>query len=190
MTKLRNIAFGLLMLLYIAYPISLIQGYATVAQEGQLYRLRPMPVDPFDHFRGSYVTLSYENRIPYPQANEYFSRDQVVYLQLEVDDTGYAQFTQPTAEQPNTPHYFRTRIQRVTESDLYFKVPDNMQRYFLPAEMAQLAEDAYREMANRNAAPNSIYINMRVLNGEIVIEELYLEELPVLDYLRQQLDNN
>ncbi|MEM1322825.1 MAG: GDYXXLXY domain-containing protein [Bacteroidota bacterium] len=188
MHQFKQIVFWVLMITYIAYPLSLIQGYVNVAEQGQAFRLRPRPVDPFDNFRGSYVTLSYDNFLDYPSADQQFHLDKVIYLQLNQEADGFAQFSTPTAEPPGHSSYFRTRITQLSENGLRFQIPDNLQRYYLPADMALLAERAYRELARRNAPPNSIYIDIRVKDGQIVIEELFLEELPIKTYLRQKLE--
>jgi len=121
MLSLRNIAFGLLMLLYLGYPLSMIMGVEQINVEGHSYRIRPIPVDPFDAFRGAYLTLSYNTRINYPQANTAFKKDQIVFVELAKDSSGYDYFAKAEPQAPNHSAYFKTKVHRVDSNQVSIK---------------------------------------------------------------------
>ena len=185
MLSLRNIAFALLMLLYLGYPLSMIQGVEQISIEGHSYRIRPIPVDPFDAFRGAYLTLSYNTRIDYPQANEAFKKDQTVYVEMDRDSLGYHYFASVQANPPSHSAYFKTQINRVDSNRVSIKTPDNITRYFLPEKWAKKAEKAYWDRNRRGTDANDVYIDVKVLDGEIMIDELYMDGWPILDFLNQ-----
>jgi len=193
MRYLRIALFAVVMLLYWWFPYSLISGQQKILKQGVLWRFRPMPVDPYDAFRGKYITLSYNARMPYPKA---FATDSTLdpysttfYVSLESDSAGYAYFDQLHLTPPNRSH-FPTRITSQYDSTARISIPENIRRYYLPEDMAPLAEERYRTLSRQNRLqPDSavVYLDVRVWDGKVAIEELYMEGQPIKEYLKLSL---
>jgi hypothetical protein len=54
-------------------------------------------------------------------------------------------------------------------------------RYYMEEKIAPKAENAYRENVNQN----NTYIKTKVKNGSIVIEGLYINDMRIEDYVKQ-----
>jgi hypothetical protein len=56
-------------------------------------------------------------------------------------------------------------------------------RYYLPEDLAPAAEQAYRTLASREPGPTRAWVDVRVRDGHAVLEELYLDGVPVREVL-------
>ena len=184
----RNIIFALVMGLYLAYPIWMISSYESILEGGEVYRFALVPVDPFDAFRGKFIDLRYDGTsaqiVGDPAA---FSKGSLVYLNLIRDSLGYTSFEKAWSERPPLDNFLKARSISHSETNVYFKVP--FDRYYLPEDYAPVAEEVYRNLAGRDSVGVvKAYVDVRIKNGKSVIEELYFENRPILDYLYDVVD--
>lgn len=189
MKQFKNIAFGLTMLIYLWVPFNMIQSVQKVLKEGTVYRFKSIPVDPYDAFRGRYIILNIGSSvISVDQAKEKFNRQQTVYLGIKVDENGFANFENAFAEIPEGQDYVKTTVAHVSPNSITIRFPENMKQYFINEKLAPLAEKTYRELTRNNRTqPDAInaYLDVRILEGTVVIEELYLKGKPIVEYLEQ-----
>jgi hypothetical protein len=182
MNAYRTIGFALVMLLYLAYPYYLIHQQEQILEEGAVFRLPLQPVDPIDAFRGRYLSLNYEApTLPAPQGLE---SGQTIYVTLRRDSLGYAYFDQVFLEAPQGQPYIETTGYPVN-GEVSVDIPENLWRYYLNEKLAPAAEEAYFELVQSGDRREiRAYAQVRVLNGEVRIEEVFLEGEPLRAYLR------
>ncbi|MEZ4883377.1 MAG: GDYXXLXY domain-containing protein [Chitinophagales bacterium] len=179
-------AFFIVMLLYLAYPAYLIATHENTLSTGQVFRFKPRPVDPYDAFRGKYIVLSYEeNSLTYPNAMETFDFNSKVYLEVNTDAQGFAKITNAYTQTPDFSNYIATNVNYVDSNTIYYNLP--FDRYYLNEYDAPVAEQAYNDILrqqNRNDSTTvAAYIDVRVKNGLAIIEELYLQNQLIKEYL-------
>lgn len=181
-------SFALVMLLYLWFPWQMIRNSQQVLQEGVSYRFRPVPVDPYDAFRGRYVQLSFGNiNFPKKPGIEH-KRGQKVYLGLEVDDQGFTRFAELFETPPEGRDYIQSSIQFVSGEFDVVKLPENMLKYYLNEKLAPKAESLYQELVRqdrRDSTAVPAYLDVRVLDGSVLIDELYFEGMAIGDYLEK-----
>ena len=188
MKRVKLIAFILVMVIYLAYPVWLISSYESILEGGEVYRFELIPVDPFDAFRGKYIDLRYEgtsaNIIGDPGD---FSKGSPIYVDIVQDTAGFSKFENAWSQRPDLENYVKTTAISHSEKKVHFKVPFN--RYYLPEDYAPVAEEVYNNLTgNRNVEPMQAYVDVRIKNGKSVIEEIYFEGKPILDYLYDVVD--
>lgn len=175
-----------------ALPISQIQQYQRVVDHGTAYRFRTAPVDPVDPFRGRYVTLRFaaaEIAIP---AGASYPPDQALYAPITVEPSGFA-VLQPPRLQPPEGDYLEVRVaHRVDDTRLRVRLP--FDRYYLNERQApeaeRLAREAMRADRERSLAPS--WAVVRVLSGEAILTELFINGVPVRQRIaeaRQQIES-
>ena len=186
MKLVRNIAFGAVMLLYLWFPYSMIADQQRILKNGEVFRFRPQPIDPYDAFRGRYIILRFvDQTIDFSNAQETFQYDDLVYVKLEKDSLGYYNFSNPSLEKPSAQHFIKTRVLYTNKDQVTVDVPENMQQYYLNEKLAPLAEEKFRELTrDADEGEVNVYLDARVLEGEVLIEELYFEDKPVAEYLK------
>lgn len=191
MSTIRLICFSIVMLVYLWVPFSMITEQENILKEGKTYLFRTRPVDPYDAFRGRYVALSFTgNRISNNEHNANFRQGEKVYTTLKLDSLGYAFFDELSITPPDHPNYIETRVTYIGERQTTLEVPENLRRYYLNEKLAPLAEIAYRQLSRRERNDNgevNAYLQVKVLNGKVLLEELYLKGQPVGEYLRNEI---
>ena len=68
--KYLLIAFACMVLAQLAFPLKMILGREVSLLQGETFLMKVKPLDPYDAFRGRYVTISYEDD-EFPLSQEY-----------------------------------------------------------------------------------------------------------------------
>ncbi|MHA7834769.1 MAG: GDYXXLXY domain-containing protein [Algiphilus sp.] len=173
-------------------PISQIQRYQQVVDHGTAYRFRTAPVDPVDPFRGRYVTLQFTAAEVAVPAGTTYPSDQVLYAPITVEANGFAVLQPPRRQLPEG-DYLRVRIaHRIDSTRLRLRLP--FDRYYLNERLAPEAERLAREAmrADRATSLAPSWAVVRVLEGEAVLTELFIDAVPVrrrIAEARQQIES-
>jgi uncharacterized membrane-anchored protein len=184
MNKLKSsfAFFAVLSVLQFFVPVWMIANREMTLQHGKQFRFRTAPVDPYDAFRGRYVALQFEQNSASVSADEKLAMNQKVYAQLAEDEQGLARIARVTAIRPTDEAYVQCRISSITDSLVYLEFPFN--RYYMDEKLAPAAEAAYREHSRREV--QDVYVTVRVKDGNAVLEELYIEGMPIREFLRRK----
>ncbi len=163
-------------------PGYMIHEQETTLREGTPYRFRTAPVDPYDPFRGRYVRLRIETSAAPAAPGEEISKGDRVYVLLGRDEEGFARLLSASRTPPAQGDYLRLKARYVSGSSVQLVLP--FDRYYAEESLAPEIESAYRRNSRRES--RNAFIAVRVRDGQGVIEELYIEDLPVREYLRRQ----
>ncbi len=180
-------AFIIMALVQLYVPASMIWSQESILKEGEAFKFRTAPVDPYDPFRGKYVTLNFS-------ANEFVSTTdkdwmygQRVYVSLGEDNEGYARILSLSETEPQGSAYVRASVlnqfdigegRRVT-----IRYPFN--RFYMDEFKAYEAELGYRE-AQRDTTQVA-YALVKVKAGEAVLENVFINDEPLADVARRRL---
>lgn len=186
MNRLSGLIMILLFLVQLAVPASMILGREVTLRDGQQFRFRTAPVDPYDPFRGRFVSLNLDAAsVPLPKDMKLKYRQKVL-VRLAVDEAGFAYCRDIVSTPPQEGAYLTARVQSWSKETVRLRLP--FDRYYAEEDLAPEIERAYR--ANSRRGKQEAFITVRVRDGEGVLEELYIAELPVGEYLRQQTTTN
>jgi len=147
-----------------------------ILANGAVYRFRTEPVDPYDPFRGKYINLDVERSIIADAAYR-FEEGEKVYVLLERDEDSFARFAGISEGKPSSADYIELKISYISGNEIEFEIPFG--RYYIDEDYAEEAEAAYWS----ESLDGETFIEVRVLGGHAVLEELFLDGMPVLDYL-------
>ncbi|MDR1689903.1 MAG: GDYXXLXY domain-containing protein [Clostridiales bacterium] len=148
-----------LMLAFCSYTILL--HYDTL-QNGEDYKFSVIPRDPYDPFLGRYVELRTENRVPYSFDGSVF------YALLSKNSLGFAEVSEFTKEKPQSGAYAKNL---------------RLERYYMNEKMAPEAE----KVTMNPDKYDSMYVLVKVKNGNYVIEGLYVDDVPIEDFIASRL---
>ncbi len=168
--------FVIMVVAQLAVPAWMIHARERVLRHGEVYRIRAEPVDPYDAFRGRYVALALRGQ-HVPQLPDPLNRGDVAYVVLTRTSDGYARFASAQRNQPDNPSYLRLTVATVDSDGVRFDLP--FDRFYLNEHLAPAAEAAYRQ--NTRGGRRAAWIDLRVLGGRGVIEELYLDGKPAAE---------
>ncbi len=170
---------GVVAVVQLAVPGWTILQHEEVLREGSEYRFRTAPVDPYDAFRGRYVALGFADTVgPVPDGLE-LQRRMKVFVPLQVDEEGFATLGEATRTRPLEDH-LELRVMWWNAEGVTYELP--FSRFYMEEEAAPEAERVYRE---NNGEGRPAYVTVRVKNGRGVLEELYVDDLPILERLQR-----
>ena len=179
--------FALLAAAQLAVPARMIVAQERTLAAGAVFKFRTRPVDPADAFRGRYVWLSLEPvsvKVPDPDR---WRRHHKAYAVLGTDSNGFATVlrldrARPAGE-PAVP--VRTRWSDVPKGEVFIQWP-GLDRYYMTERKAPAAEAAYREHSVRTN--RACHVTVRVREGHAAIENLFIEDQPILAWLERPPD--
>lgn len=187
----------------ILVPVYVAVSSQNVLNNGKLYKFKPMAYDPFDPFRGKFLRVNYEtNNI---RTKFDFEEGETAFVSIGVDEEGYAFFEEAFKTAPEKGDYLKTtivwsgidaRLQREiemaieeddfslgsldTRSSVSIKIPDNMNKFFINEDDALKAEKVFARQRE------DIYIGVRILDGKAGIEDIYVFDQGILDYIHDK----
>ena len=175
--------FAVVAIAQVVAPAQMILSRESVLKHGAQYRFRTRPVDPYDAFRGRYVQLSVDGAtVPFPSGDGP-TYGETVYVTLGKNADGIAKLTQAFREPPAQGDYIRAKAGMMDDTQHVLNVNLPIDRYYMEEWNAPAAERAYRENSGTNAG--NTYVTVRVYRGEVVVEGLFIGDVPIEEYLRQ-----
>lgn len=183
-SKLILPLFVALGIVQLGVPLSSIWKYEDALKTGKLYKFRTKPVDPYDPFRGRYVALGFENTEANIREGDIIKSRSVAYVELLEDNDGFVKFGHLSKKPPKEGNYLTVKTKYRHDKKSRFDIPFN--RFYMEESVAPQAESAYRKHANgRNEKKVGTFITVRVKSGLGVIEDLYIDNTPVLEFLEK-----
>lgn len=181
-------AFILLVLVQIFVPAKMIFDKEEVLSEGEEYKFKTAPIDPYDPFRGKYITLRYEeNRVEVENENDW-KRGESIYVLLSKDEEGFAHIETGSKEIPSSENnYLKAKVRWVsTDSTHEVTIDYPFDRYYMEESKAKDAEDVYRESqidTNKEA-----YALVRIKAGESVLEDVLIDGVSIQEIVKTRKD--
>jgi len=194
MKKHSLIFLGLIVLIQLAVPYSLIQKKEKIMQEGNICRFLIRPIDPADPFQGRYVRLAYlHDYIPWQEDAELdVSYKGRMYAIIETGEDGFDRFTGWSLERPTGGTYLETRYlggyvqwhqypeHGSTYKGLRIDIP--FDRFYMDEAKAPRAEG----LARTATRSTNCWASVRILNGKAVIEDVFAEGRSLRDRTREK----
>jgi len=164
MKKLLMKALFALIVIQLFVPISMIIGKYNILGTGEEFKFRVYPVDPYDPFRGRYVSLNVMRGIS----------GNGKYGVIAVDEDGFASIVSVTDERPDFGHYV-TSMERGR-----FTLP--IDRYYMDEKFALRAE----RLTQQREGGTEAYVTVRVKNGNLVVSGLFIDGVAIEDIIRNE----
>jgi uncharacterized membrane-anchored protein len=171
----RLIVFIFLALIQLAVPGSLIWKREQTLRRGSIWKFRTAPVDPVDAFRGRYVSLQFEVETQEISPPPNLESGQRVFVILRPNTEGFAEIDQVLSAPPARDDFIEAELSGKTVSLPFDK-------YWVTERDAPAAEAAYRSQSRRDK--RNAFVTVRVFRGEAAMEQLFLDNQPLGEFLR------
>jgi hypothetical protein len=176
--------FGALCLAQLAVSVSMIARYELTLSLGTAFKVRTMPVDPVDAFRGRYVRLRLA--LGPVDLDRSLRGDTTVWVALEEGPDGFAKVAKVWTTRPAPGNYLAARVTplgwRHDASGLNaFQVVLLPDRYYMEESKAPRAEVAVR--GPRRLPQGDAWVTLWVRNGIGAVERLWIDGATVEEYL-------
>lgn len=183
MKLLRIGIFLLIALAQIAVPASVVWKRGQTLAYGRVWKFKTEPIDPIDAIRGRYVAL----RFAAEKARAVSHPDTIpiatpVFVTLKEDSEGFAQVEQISTERIAGDNVIQ--VENGYWSDGWQRVRFPFDKLWVAEKIAPAAETAYWE--NNRRGKENAYVTVRVRDGDAALEQLYIDNQPLAEYLRAQ----
>lgn len=190
MKAIKTLAFVIAVMTVVAQlyvPTSMAKRYADILNTGESYRFKVVPRDPADPFKGRYVRLTFpidtgkiRDLNSKPDLIRMLKRNDTAYAILEKATDNSAKIVDLQKSAPANGDYVKIKMSYHSQNNYRIKLPFN--RYYAEENKAPKIEALiWQDRQNER----EFYADVRVKDGYGVIEELYVEGVPILDYLKQ-----
>ena len=179
------IIFIVVALAQIFIPVQMIQNQELIIDTGVAYKFKTRPVDPTDPFRGKYINLNYEVNT-FKTTDSLWGYEQEVYVYLETDSLGFAKVHQVSKLPLDLDKDYviaQSGWYNKREQQLHFRLPFN--RYYMEETKAYDAEVAVRDR-QRDSIQNLTYALVYVKDGEAVLNDVIIDDIPIKDYVEKE----
>lgn len=178
----RMIVFIVLCFLQICVPGLMIGRREATLRMGTAYRFKTAPVDPHDPFRGRYVALRFEENSAKAEEAA-VKRGRKVFVSIFEGEDGFAKLGEVSLKPPEEGDYVKA-LAGYSSGEGMVRVELPFDRYYMNERKAPAAERAYFS-SNRRGEDGNTYALVKVLDGMAVTEGLYIDGVPVLEYLQE-----
>lgn len=183
-------------------PLYVIVNSQNILSNGTFYKFRPQAYDPVDPLRGNYLRINY-NVGSVPTNDDFEERDEV-YVSIGVDKEGFAFFEEAFKNPPKKGDYLISKVRYVSgleevrtgifgrrsnaispndrgnyKTTVSIDIPDNLTKYFINEDYGLAGEKAFRKERE------SAYIGVRVKSGQCRIQDIYIKDMPIMEYLKK-----
>lgn len=180
-----QITFALMVILQLTIPLKMIFDSENIIKNGDVHYLECMPVDPSDPFRGRYIDLRYkaENQAYKFDNWKQYSRGDILYASM-AQNGDYSEIVQIFTHAPQG-SYVKIKVASKSSNGLYIDIP--LDRYYME-ENAAIASDTLLRF-RREGKNLDIYAKTRTKDGEIMLEEVFVNSIPVGAYITREIQN-
>jgi len=178
--KLLLSIFAAVAIIQLAVPLYMAWHWENILQTGQRFYWQTAPVDPYDAFKGRYIDLQFKENTGQFSDIEPLVYGQTAFALIEENAAGKAYITAITGKPPEEHPYIKVKINYIEGSTAHIQLP--FKRYYLPENIAAAAESAYRQNASQSGLAA-----VRIKDGYGVIEELYIGDKTLTEYLRDYI---
>lgn len=179
-TKHIFIAFIALAIAQLFISSKMIFDNQKIVDEGVVFKFKTVPIDPYDAFRGKYITLNYEIE-SYKTNDQKLERDDNVFITISNDSLGFAKIDSILLDKPDylSPNYFEATVSINYNGIVRLNFP--FDRYYMEETKAQKAEDTLRVLSRENE--RSAYATISILNGTGIVTDVLVENQSIKDYV-------
>jgi len=179
MNSLRILIFCVVALAQLAVPAAMVWQREQTLNHGRVWKFRTAPVGPVDVIRGRYIALRFAAE-EFTATSKFEAGDNFVYAVLKEGVDRFAEIDHLTAEPVRTNDAVPVESVWWSGGKQHVRFPFN--KFWVAEANAPAAERAYAENSRRDN--QNAYVTVRVRDGDAALDQLYLDNQPLSDYLR------
>jgi len=180
MKKIALLIFILVALAQLSVPAMMAWGRIQTLNRGRVWKFKTAPVDPEDAVRGRYVMLRFAAE-DFTQPEKFQTTDQVYAVLKETAD-GFAEIDHLSTTPVSGDNVITVEPGGNWDDRQHIVIP--FTKFWVTEKIAPEAEKAYRENSRRGK--ENAYVTVRVRSGDAALEQLYIDNQPLPEFLRAQ----
>lgn len=158
-----------------------IYKYEDTLQNGEVFYFKPYPVDPRDLLNGRYISLSFgKHKVKCDDKCNEIKNSECFYVGIDNKD-GNITFSNIYLSKPKKGNFLRVVSDSYTTPKReYISFHFLFDRFYMNEYKAKKAEKAYNNLTKND----NFLAKVRVKNGDGVIENIYVNSIPLDRYIK------
>ena len=182
--KIGIATFMLVALVQLYVPAKMILDQEKLLASGTEFKFKTAPIDPYDPFRGKYITLNYaENEITIPKEKDW-TAGETIYVSLTRDKDGFAKIKSVSKEKPAlNATYVKAKVLYVTDNGsnkLTIAYP--FDRFYMEESKAYAAEQAYQQ--SQQDTTKLTYALVNIQNGNAALKDVLMDGTSIREVVK------
>jgi uncharacterized membrane-anchored protein len=179
MKGLSTVIFIVVALAQLGVPASMIWQREQTLAHGRVWKFRTAPVDPVDVVRGRYIALRFAAE-EFNSPEKFTANGDSAYAVLKEGADGFAEVDHLSRQPLSGDNVVTAEPRWWEEGKQHIRFP--FDQFWVTEAKAPAAEKAYA--ANSTREKQNAYATVRVRNGDAALEQLYIDNQALPDYLR------
>lgn len=172
--KIVLTVFALVIIAQLFVPAKMIFDREQILNEGTVLKFRTAPVDPYDPFRGKYITLNFKDDYFMVDDRSDWSSHEKIYAVLEKDSAGFARISNLKKEMPEGGKlYLETNVDYVSYNEDKVMLDFPFNRYYMEESKAYEAELSYRDSQRDSLSVTWAVVS--ILDGQAVLKDVMID---------------
>jgi uncharacterized membrane-anchored protein len=188
--KILTPVFIIVALVQLYIPAKMIWDREDILETGNEYRFRSAAIDPFDPFRGKYITLTFEASTYEVSNGQDWSMGETIYVSLETDKSDFAKIKSVSKEKPSgSQDFVKARVRWVNVSGAnILNIEYPFDRYYMEESKAADAELTY--MQSQRDSSEIVYALVSVKNGDAVLKDVFIDGTSLREIVKLKQESN
>lgn len=175
------IVFILVAAAQLILPAQMIFNQENILKTGTAFKFKTQPVDPSNPFKGKYIYLNFEaNTIKTTDST--WSRHEPVFVSVVEDSLGFAMVDKVTRTKPSNGNFINAKVSYYSSYDKTLRLDYPFNEFYMNETKAYDAEIAHANAQN-DSIPNNTYALVFIKEGETVLDNVFIDEIPIADYV-------
>lgn len=167
-------AFIVTVLVQLYVPTNMILNKQDTLKTGEIYKFKTAPVDPYDPFRGKYITLSYKQNSIKVADEHNWSKGDPIYVTVEKDSAGFARLTSVAKAPPaGNSGYIKANVDyTITNDSTKILIDYPFKRFYMNEFKVDSAEEKHAEALSDTSA--TTYALVSIKEGDAALRDLVI----------------
>jgi uncharacterized membrane-anchored protein len=188
--KILLVAFILIAVVQLFIPAKMILDREDVLATGKEYKFQTAPIDPNDPFRGKYVALQFKENVIVTKDSSDWITNETIYITFKTDQEGFASIKSVSKKEPtDSIYYLKAKVNYLTNQRSNRVIIDYpFDRYYMDESKAKKAELIYIE--SQIDTNQVAYALINIKNGDAVLKDVLINEIPIKELVNKNLEKD
>ncbi len=192
--KNKNLIIAIFIVVVLAQlfvPAQMIYNQEDILKTGKIVKFRCEPIDPYDPFRGKYITLNFKESEIKVNNSKDWKNNETVYAKIIIAKDGFAKIESVSKTEPtDNSIYLKLKVDYINNynNDYTMELEFPFNRFYMNEYKAKIAEIVYAESTVDTT--KIAYALVATKNGKAVIKDVLIDNISIKELAKAKNNTN
>lgn len=177
--KLLIIAFVIISLFQIYFPLDIILQKEDILKNGKEYKFEIKLLEPYDKIEKQYIYLNFKENNILVLDDKDWEWEETIYILLENDKKGFAKAKSVSKNKPKSDDFVKAQVLYADDKELFFNY--SFSKYFFQKKHIKKAKKIY--LKHLRDSNNVVYAVVKAKEGEAILKDVMVNKTSFKDLL-------